>query len=342
MAQNKSYRELLELQGQTGGNQQSGGTQTSNQMLELILNRQPFQYDQKTDPAAQAARKTAALNARAVTQNTLGQHAAMTGGMPSTAAVSAAAQAGNAALQQGADKVAELQELAYQRYRNEGQDMYNAYAALQQQEADAYNRERDAIADQRYQQEWEYQQGRDQIADRRYQDEQAYGRERDALADQRYQDELAYGRKWDEEQREYSRGQTEYERKYQLALLMAQYGDYSGLKELGVDTSKFAAGGGYGGGDYYTPRNPQNPQDDGKDPESGIPAGVKNDLKYQYGSNLPEDVYEQMKAQYGEDALIAAGFTKKVEQKKPSGGGAGAGTGNKRPGAGNNRQDMMI
>ena len=134
MAQNKSYKELMELQGQSGGTQQGAGTQSSNQMLDLILNRKPFQYNAQTDPAAQAARKTAARNAQA-----------------------------------------------------------------------------------------------------------------------------------------------------------------------------------------------------------GLPADTVNDLKYQYGSNLPEDVYEQVKAQYGEDALIAAGFTKKVEQKKPSGGGGGSS-----PGNGRDRVNMMI
>lgn len=161
MAQNKIYKELMELQGQSGGTGQ-GSAQTSNQMLELILERQPFQYNAQTDPAAQAARKTAARNAQAATRNTLGQYAGMTGGVPSTAAVSAAAQAGTAALQEGTDRVAELEQLAYQNYRNEGQDMYNAYAALQQQEGDAFNR-------QMQEQQWAYQ--KEQDAYQREQDE---------------------------------------------------------------------------------------------------------------------------------------------------------------------------
>ncbi len=161
MAQNKSYKELMELQGQSGG-QQGTQAQTSNQMLDLILNRKPFQYNAQTDPGAQAARKTAALNAKAVTRDTLGQHAAMTGGMPSTAAVSAAAQAGSAAMQQGADRVAELEQLAFQNYQTEGQNMYNAYAALQQQEGDAFNR-------QMQEQQWAYQ--KEQDAYQREQDE---------------------------------------------------------------------------------------------------------------------------------------------------------------------------
>lgn len=137
MAQNnKSYRELMELQGAGAGK-----AATSNQMLDLILNRKPAQYNAATDPAAQAARKAAARNARAVTQDTMGQYAGMTGGVPSTAAVSAAAQAGNQAMAAGADKVAELEQMYLDRYHQETQGMYNAYGALQQAEGDAFNRQ---------------------------------------------------------------------------------------------------------------------------------------------------------------------------------------------------------
>lgn len=164
MAQNRSYKELMELQGQSNPGGGSGGAATSNQMLELILSRKPHSYDPKTDPAAQAARKTAAMNARTATQNTLGQYAGMTGGVPSTAAVSAAAQASNQALAQGADRVAELERLSFQNYQTEGQNMYNAYAAMQGAEGDAFNRKMQ-------EEQWAYQQEQDQkaAADAEYQ-----------------------------------------------------------------------------------------------------------------------------------------------------------------------------
>ena len=292
MARNKSYKELMELQGQSGGQQ---GTQNSNQMLELILNRKPFQYNAQTDPGAQAARKTAALNARAVTRDTLGQHAAMTGGMPSTAAVSAAAQAGNAAMQQGADKVAELEQLAYQNYQTEGQNMYNAYAALQQQEGDAFNRQMQEQQWAQQQEQWQYQ------------------KEQDAQA----------------------QAEAEYQKKLALAQLKAAYGDYSGLKELGIDTSNYASGGGYsggGGGPYYTPENPQNPQGEDKKPAGGLPNAVKNELTvlaYDNGGYIPADDWARYVAEYGESALIAAGFKKKAQQSNP---GSSSSSGGQKPG----------
>lgn len=296
MAQNKSYRELMELQKQSGGAGGTGGAATSNQMLELILGRKPHSYDPKTDPAAQAARKTAAMNARAATQNTLGQYAGMTGGVPSTAAVSAAAQAGNQALAQGADRVAELEELAYRNYQTEGQNMYNAYAAMQGAEGDAWNRGMQ-------EKQWEYQKAQDEKA----------------AADAEYQKKLA------------------------MAQLKASYGDLSGLKELGVDTSKYTAGSG-GGGYHYTDRTPAPKVDD--KPVGGLSDEDHNKLLMMADANgyLDEDTYNQYAGIYGESVLAAAGFKKKWQEATSghSGNTGGAAQKEKPGGTGSNRMDMML
>ena len=277
MALNKSYKELMELQGQSGAG--TGGAATSNQMLELILGRKPHSYDPKTDPAAQAARKTAAMNAKTVSRDVLGQHAGMTGGVPSTAAVSAAAQAGNQELAKGADRVAELERLSFQNYQTEGQNMMNAYAMMQQQEGDAWNR-------QMQEQQWQYQKEQDQKA----------------AADAEYQKKLA------------------------MAQLAAQYGDYGPLKELGINVNNYTAGGGGGGKYHYTDRTP----------------APKNELKFQYGTQLPADVWAELAAQYGEAALIAAGFSKKAASPGHSGNTGGAAQKGKPGGTGSNRMDMML
>lgn len=132
MAQNKSYRELMELMGaQTGTNDQK-----ANAMLELIEGRKPFNFNPATDPAAQAVRKETARNIGRTTQDTLGSYAAMTGGVPSSAAVAAAAQAGNYAGSQGTDRIMELEQLARQNYNQETNDMQNMWSIFQNQ-ADA-------------------------------------------------------------------------------------------------------------------------------------------------------------------------------------------------------------
>ena len=130
--------------------------------------------------------------------------------------------------------------------------------------------------------------------------------------------------------------EAEYNKKLAMAQLQASYGDLSGLKALGVDTSKYAAGGGSGGGYQYSNQNP-NPPKKQDDTPKGLSAEVRNDLKYQYGSAIPADVWAQLAAEYGESALIAAGFTRKAEQKKPSGGGGGSS-----PGNGRDRVNMIM
>lgn len=280
MAQNKSWKELMELQGASGGSSQ----QKANAMLELIEGRQPFAYDPNTDPTARAVRQETARNIQRSTQDTLGAHAGMTGGVPSSAAVSAAAQAGNQAAVTGADRIAELEQLARQNYMNEGTQMQNYWGMLQGQ------------------------------------------------ADSEYQ------RQMQEQQIAYQKEQDAYNQKYQMALLQAQYGDTSGLEALGVDTSKMEAGGGgyrgSGGGSGGSGGNGGNGGNSG----SGLDPAVINDLKYQYGYELPPEIWNQ----YDAAALTEAGFRKKAAAPGHSGNTGGNAQKGKPGSAPSNRMDMMI
>ena len=457
MAANKKYNGQAMPQGVsntsavstgTGG---SGGAKTSNEMLDLILNRQPHSYNAETDPAAQAARKEAARNANASIRNTLGQHAGMTGGVASTAAVSAAAQAGSAALAQGADKVAELEQLSWQRYQQEGQNMADLYGMLRNQEQDAlsneryerewqYQQSRDAVADKRYDQEWQYQQSRDQVADKRYDQEWAYQKEQDALANQRYdrewqyqvgrdqvadqryleerayqqsrdqvadqrynqewqyqmgrdqvadqryleertyqkeQDALAnqrydrewdyqvgrdqiedqrydqqwdyqreqddYQRGWNEEERSYSRQQDAYEQELAMAQLMAAYGDLSGLKKLGINTSAYMTGGSGGSGGGSSGGSQGGGGSGGTSSGQGNDEGFNALLMSHPNMTMNDSDWAAAAAQYGEANLKAWGFKKKAKSSTGSNGNTGGAAQKEKPGqAGSNRMDMML
>ena len=211
----------------------------------------------------------------------------MTGGVPSTAAVSAAAQAGNNAMQQGADRVAELEQLAFQNYQTEGQNMYNAYAAMQGAEGDAWSRQ------------------------------------------------------MQEQQLQYQKEQDEYQKKLALAQLAASYGDYSGLKALGINTSNYSAGGGSGGGggSYRgSGGGSGSGGTGGGGDDNGNNAALAALLTAYPGKVLTASEWAAAAAQYGEQFLIDNGFSK----KKAASGGAGAGTRGGRPGAGGDRTNMMI
>ena len=73
---------------------------------------------------------------------------------------------------------------------------------------DAYQRERDKAADQRYQNEWNYKLERDKTADKRYQDEQEYRRERDKKADDQWQQTFNQSKKQHEDDVETERGRN--------------------------------------------------------------------------------------------------------------------------------------
>lgn len=78
-----------------------------------ILGRGAFDYDYTTDPRWQAYRKEYVREGQRAAADTLGQAAALTGGRPSTAAITASQQAGNYYAAQLADKIPELYAAAY-------------------------------------------------------------------------------------------------------------------------------------------------------------------------------------------------------------------------------------
>ena len=214
------------------------------ELLGEIMNRPDFSYDPETDPRYQAFRKEYQREGQRATADTMGQYAAMTGGMPSTAATVAAQQAGDYYAAQMADRIPELYQLAYSMYQDEGNNMrlnmdmltaleqgdYNKYLNLLNQ----YNNDR-AFAYGLYSDNWNrnYQLDRDDISDQRYDMEWNYGVDRDQISDTRYEDETAWNRQQYEDE-------TEYARALERAQTLAQAGDFSGYAALGYSESEIA------------------------------------------------------------------------------------------------------
>lgn len=86
--------------------------------LEKIGNvgSKPFSYDPETDPSMQAYRKAYLREADRNTRDVMGSYAGMTQGVPSSAAITAASQAGDYYRSQLTDKLPELEAQAYSRY----------------------------------------------------------------------------------------------------------------------------------------------------------------------------------------------------------------------------------
>ena len=88
-------------------------------LTDAIANRKPFSFDAESDPSAQAARKAYLRDSKRATEDAIASASAMTGGIPSSYAVTAGTQAGDYHASQFADRVQALEDAAYNRYINE-------------------------------------------------------------------------------------------------------------------------------------------------------------------------------------------------------------------------------
>ena len=92
---------------------------TIQDLLGQIVNRKDFSYDPENDQLYSQYRKQYTREGQRATQDALGAAAAASGGIPSSYAVNAAAQAGDYYASQMTDKIPELYKLAYNKYMND-------------------------------------------------------------------------------------------------------------------------------------------------------------------------------------------------------------------------------
>ena len=138
---------LNQVQSRRPGEYQSQWDGELTELYNRIANRKPFSYDLGTDPVYQQYREQYQRQGRLAMQDTMGQAAALTGGYGSTYGEQVGQQAYNAYLQNLNDIVPDLYNAAYNRYRDEGTDLYNQYGLLSDRENQAYSRYRDTVND---------------------------------------------------------------------------------------------------------------------------------------------------------------------------------------------------
>jgi hypothetical protein len=163
-------------------------------LMQAILNREKFSYNPETDPLYGSYKKQYTREGQRATQDAIGTAAAATGGIPSSYAVTAATQAGDYYAAQMADKVPELEQLAYSKYMNDYQMKLSDLDMIRAAEQNDYARFLDQLEQHN--------------ADRSF----AYGQHLDEIDSQTAERAEALER----------------------ALMAAQYGDYSFLEKMGV------------------------------------------------------------------------------------------------------------
>lgn len=132
----KKFRENMEAQGAYQNKWQPQIDDTMNS----ILNRKDFQYDVNGDALYQQYKDRYVNLGQQAMMDTMGQAAKLTGGYGNSNAQMVGQQAYQGYLQGLTDKIPELAQAAYQRYAQQGQDLYQRYGLLNTQEQADYNR----------------------------------------------------------------------------------------------------------------------------------------------------------------------------------------------------------
>ncbi len=208
-------------------------------IMERIMNREDFHYDLNGDALYRQYKDQYTTKGLMAMMDTMGQAATLTGGYGNSYAQSVGQQAYQGYLQESNNIIPELYQMAYDRYNQEGQEMYDQAALITARDEQDYGRYRDQVSDYytgldyltgRYDSERDadyskWADGRD-FAYGQYADDKAYAyqEERDKVADEQWQAEF------DEAKRQYDQ---------QHAL--------SASKASGSGSS----GGGSGGGGSY-------------------------------------------------------------------------------------------
>ena len=158
-----------------------------NDMIDRILNREKFTYDVNSDALYQQYKDQYSALGKLAMQDTMGQAAAMTGGYGNSYAATAGNQAYQQYLSQLNEVVPELYGIALDKYNQEGQELYNQYGLLSDQESQDYGRWQDEYS--RWANERDYLQG--VYNDERSFDYSKYTKARDFAYDQ-YSDNKSY------------------------------------------------------------------------------------------------------------------------------------------------------
>ena len=142
-----AYNYLQSVLNSKPGEYQSRYSDQLQTMLDQIMNREPFQYDAYADPLFQIYQDQYILGGKRAMQDAMGQAAAMTGGYGNSYAQTVGQQTYNQYMENLMGMIPELSQMAYGRYKDEGEALERNYNMLNQQEQQDYGRYRDIVGD---------------------------------------------------------------------------------------------------------------------------------------------------------------------------------------------------
>ena len=133
----------------------------SEDIMNEILNRKPHPYNPNADALYQIYKDRYLTAGNIAMKDTMGKAAALTGGYGNTYVQTVGQQVYDDYAARAADKIPELEQLAYERWAREGDELRNNYNLL-------YGREQDQAAADWKQKEWDLQLERYRVADEQW------------------------------------------------------------------------------------------------------------------------------------------------------------------------------
>lgn len=222
--------------GSAGQQPTSDTARLKQEALDAYMNREDFSYDLNGDALYRQYQDRYLRQGKMAMEDTMGKASGLTGGYGSSYAQNVGQQAYNEYLQELNDVIPELYQLAYDRYQDKGQELYQRYALLDEQEQQEYERGRDAVADQQWEQKQQEEKRRydlDYALDRQKQEEDVrqfdlnYGLDKEKQAEEKRQFDLGYG--LDKEKQ--AEDQRQFDLEYGLAQKKASADSDSGSGE---------------------------------------------------------------------------------------------------------------
>lgn len=146
-AVNNAYKYLQDTLAKKPGVFQSDYKNALDSLYDQVTGREKFKYDMNEDVLYQQYKDMYMKSGQKAMQDTLGQGSALTGGYNNTYAQMAAQQAYNDYLGALNDKVPELYQQAYDRYQQEGDDLYEKFSMASDLYGKEYAQYRDNVTD---------------------------------------------------------------------------------------------------------------------------------------------------------------------------------------------------
>lgn len=189
--------------------------------LSSVLEGKKFNYDIGSDKLFSQYKDSYTKAGKTAMKDTVGNASMLTGGYANSYAVTAGQQAYDSYMSKLNDKIPELEQRAYERYRDEEDSAYKKLNTLIGLEDTEYGRYRDSVADYNTNREFEYNKNKDAQAQRNWQaqfDRDKYVNDRDYNRSV-LESDRKYNRDVLENDRDYNRGVYESDRKYNRDVL---------------------------------------------------------------------------------------------------------------------------